>query len=485
MTVQNHLETIKARLLNQTPPTPDYERIQPVKPSINIGCLLDIPTGSYIEGIHGEHILNGGKAHITGIVGKGNNFKSTIMHYCDLTALERMMMATFSSLNTYDTEMNIQEAGLRRFLKRFPLFREMDIIDAGFWSITDKVNYYANEWFEKFKEFLKERRKNKAKLELETPFVDRDGVSLMKMIVPTFHQVDSFTEFESEAVAGIANDNELGEASGNTIHMKQGLDKTRFLMELPVLSLGSNAYVTLTAHVGKKIEMASGPVKAPPDKQLHNLKHGDVVKGVTNKFFFLMLNCWHAMGAAPLVNQGTGAAEYPRAGENDAKGDTDLNTVKLIQLRGKNGLTGYTVEIVVSQSEGVLPSLTEFHYLKKRKFGFTGNDRSYVLDLYPDCSLSRTTIRDKLDEDQRLARAMNITAEIMQIKEYWPTFDKDLWCEPKVLYEDLKKMRYDWNVLLDTRGWWTLQNDKQPIPYLSTMDLFRMRKGLYKPYWMK
>jgi ribosomal protein L2 len=98
-----------------------------------------------------------------------------------------------------------------------------------------------------------------------------------------------------------------------------------------------------------------------------------VVKGVTNKFFFLMLNCWHAMGAAPLVNQGTGAAEYPRAGENDAKGDTDLNTVKLIQLRGKNGLTGYTVEIVVSQSEGVLPSLTEFHYLKKRKFGFTGN----------------------------------------------------------------------------------------------------------------
>ena len=154
-------------------------------------------------------------------------------------------------------------------------------------------------------------------------------------------------------------------------------------------------------------------------------------------------------------------------------------------MRGKNGLTGYTVEIVVSQSEGVLPSLTEFHYLKKRKFGFTGNDRSYVLDLYPDCSLSRTTIRDKLDEDQRLARAMNITAEIMQIKEYWPTFDKDLWCEPKVLYEDLKKMGYDWNVLLDTRGWWTLQNDKQPIPYLSTMDLFRMRKGLYKPYWMK
>jgi hypothetical protein len=38
--------------------------------------------------------------------------------------------------------------------------------------------------------------------------------------------------------------------------------------------------------------------------------------------------------------------------------------------------------------------------------------------------------------------------------------------------------------LLNTRGWWTLDNDKQEVPFLSTLDLLRMRKGLYHPYWL-
>jgi len=62
--------------------------IQKTKPKvlINIGSLMDIPTGSYVTGAKGESILNGGLGMITGVIGAGNNFKSTIMHYMMLTA---------------------------------------------------------------------------------------------------------------------------------------------------------------------------------------------------------------------------------------------------------------------------------------------------------------------------------------------------------------------------------------------------------------
>ena len=58
-------------------------------------------------------------------------------------------------------------------------------------------------------------------------------------------------------------------------------------------------------------------------------------------------------------------------------------------------------------------------------------------------------------------------------------------CSPKELYEDIKKLGYDWNVLLNTRGYWTIDQYTNPVPYLSTVDLLRMRKGLYEPYWLK
>ena len=85
-----------------------------------------------------------------------------------------------------------------------------------------------------------------------------------------------------------------------------------------------------------------------------------------------------------------------------------------------------------------------------------------------------------------MRRAINITSELYQIKQFWPQIvDEGIWCEPHELYEDLKKKGYDWDQLLSTRGWWAPNQYKHPVPYLSTVDLLRMRAGTYKPYWMK
>lgn len=457
-----------------------FTQIPNVKVMINIGSLLDIPTGTYMEGMHGEHILNGGLGNLTGIVGIGNSFKSTIMHYQMLTAMSRM---TGSSANTYDTEINIHESNLRKFYSRIPEFKNEDILQTGRWVITDKTIYYANVWYQILKDFLNEKKKNASKILRDTPFKDRSGVKHLQILTPTFTEIDSFSEFETEDVAEIQNKNELGDSGGNTIHMRQGLAKQRFLMEIPTLFGSSYNYTFLSAHIGKTIVMDT---RAPPVKKLQHLKNGDVIKGATDKFTFNLNNCWHCYNAAPLINDTTKGPEYPRDSDDKLKMDTDLNTVVLRQLRSKSGPSGMAIELIVSQSEGVLPSLTEFHYIKScDRFGLNGTLQNYELDLLPGLRLSRTTIRSKIDENPKLQRTLNITAELCQMHALWHHLDEGFLCTPKELYDDIKALGYDWELLYQTRGYWMLDNDPKATPFLSTYDLLNMRKKVnsYHPYW--
>lgn len=466
-----------------------FTQIPSVKVLINVGALLDIPTGTYHKGIHRESILNGGLGGVTGVVGIGNNFKSTILHYMMLSAAERIDCMSETSMGTYDTETNIHESHLSSFLKRFPGLDKPDIFLNGKWNVTDKVQYHANEWYEVLRDFLKSKQKDVKKHMRKTPFLNRDNVTLLEIPTPTFGEVDSLTMFEPENVAKMQEEHELGDSGANTIHMRQGAAKTRFLMELPGLCGAAYHYMLITAHVGKKIEMASGPMGPAPTKHLQYLKNGDVIKGVTEKFFFLMNCCYNSYNAAPLINQGTKATEYPRNPNDNLRLDTDLNEVTLRVLRSKAGPSGMTIPLIVSQSEGVLPSLTEFHYLRESKgYGMQGAEFK-ILDLLPDVKVSRNTVRSKIDALPELRRALTITAEMLQMTELWHHLEEGLLCTPKELYDDLKALGFDWNVLLATRGWWTLDNDKHPIPYLSTMCLLRMRlpkdhKNHYFPYWM-
>ena len=96
------------------------------------------------------------------------------------------------------------------------------------------------------------------------------------------------------------------------------------------------------------------------------------------------------------------------------------------------------------------------------------------------------TVRSKINNDPLLRRAINITAELLQLEIYSNDIKQQgLLCSPKELYEDIKKLGYDWNVLLNTRGYWTIDQYDNPVPFLSTVDLLKMRAGTYKPYWLE
>lgn len=465
---------------------PPHEAAPNVKVMINIGGLLDIPTGNYLEGRHGERILNAGLSPLTGVVGNPNYFKSTLMHFMMLSAMSRM---SGSTAGTNDTETNIQEWHLAKMARTIYEFYGEDVLETQRWVITDNTVYTGDKWYKEQKEFLENKIKNRAKIEVVTPFWNRDRSGPFKMILPTFTEIDSFTKFETADVIDMQDKNDLGDSGGNTIHMRQGLAKMRLLMEAPRINCGAYNYLLMSAHLGKETMMQNaGPAGQVPVKKMQHLKNGDKIKGTTDMFLYITHNCWHSYATKALINQTSKGPEYPKSPEDDTEYDTDLNLVTIVNLRGKSGIAGMPIQLVVSQHEGVLPSLTEFHYIKDSgRYGLTGGpkDHSYSLELYPDCKVGRTTVRGKIDVDAKLRRALNITAEMCQIEELWPTPSENVLCKPKELYDDLKAKGYDWDILLNTRGWWTYDNDQHPIPFLSTMDLLRMRKGLYHPYWLE
>lgn len=458
------------------------------KVSINIGACLDIPTCSLVIGAKGEIIYNGGLANSTGMVGRGNNYKSTILHYMELQAMNRMIEATGLNipieLQTYDTECNISIDRLEDLSSGMEFIPSNPITDADIWMVTDKSIMTGDAWVDKLFSFMDLKSSSKDALIEYQCFKDPYGPNALKLPFPSFIEIDSLSEFEAKSTTEMLSSG-LDDSNTNTYAMKQGGFKSKVFSQLPARVTGSNSYLGVTAQLGKGIDMA-GPMKAPEPKKLQYLKQGEEIKGATGKFNFLTLNAFIANNAAKLTNPTTKKAEFPLDNKADSL-ETELNTVRLTVLRSKFGPSGTNITIIVSQHTGVDPQLTEFYNIKENgKYGIGGNDRSYYIELMPDVTLSRTTIRTKINESKQLRRAINIASEMQQLGLYLGNhpYVREAMCTPKELYEDIKALGYDWDMLLRTREYWTINQYDNKVPYLNTLDLMRMRIGKYTPYFL-
>lgn len=452
-----------------------------IRPSLNIGCLFDIPTGHYHIGKHGESILNGGLMWVTGIGGRGNTYKSTIAHFQSLSALNRYSHAMELF---YDSEPpSISEHRLVSLSKRMENISDINIFDAGRAKITDGIVTPGNKWFEGLKEVgnSKTAKENIKKFTLTTPFIDKDGKNIT-MLSPSLFEIDSLSAMPFDSVDAIYNKNEVGDSGMNVEAMKSAAAKAQMLKQFPVTIGRGGHFVICTAHMGDDIVMDP---YVPPQKKLAFLKNKLKFKGVPEGFTFLTHNLWITISASTLAHDNTKAPLYPRSSNDDIKGDTDLQMIVIQNLRAKNGPSGMPFEIIVSQSEGVLVGLTEFNYIKAfDRFGLGGNLQNFFLELLPDVNLSRTTIRGKIDENAQLRRALEITSEMCQIFNYDRDLEDKYFITPKDLYAKVKEKGYDWNILLEhTRGYWIPEEATSPLQFLSTLDLLKIAKDEYKIWW--
>jgi len=453
-----------------------FPRAPSMRPFLNIGFPFDIQTGKYYTGKDGESILNGGLQHVTGIGGGGNLYKSTVLHYMHLIALERYGAACGM---VYDTEPpSCNYPRFEQLSKRMLRLTEGSLRDR--LLLTDSTVIVGNKWFKQLKEAIDFKLKSGKDGYAETPFLDEKG-NKIKTLLPNLISIDSMSMFTSDNVQDILDENEIGASGANIEAMRGQGAKTQMLVQLPDMATGSNTFIMMTAHAGKQYQMDP---RTPLQKQLTFLKQDVKFKNVPEKFLFLTNNLWYAVAASPMINRTTKAPEYPRNSNDDLSGNTDLMLVTFSNLRAKNGPSGMPFELIISQSEGYLRELSALHYLKNSdRFGLGGHDRAYFCHLRPDVSLQRTTVRSKIDGDAKLGRAIEICAELCQITNLWLDTPASVLCTPEELYRDIAAMGYDWEELLDTRGFWVYENDKHPQNFLSTKDLLMMRVGKYQPKW--
>jgi hypothetical protein len=444
---------------------------------LNIGAGFDIPTGSYRLGKHGESILNGGLAPFTAIVGKGNTFKTAIAMFMMGRVLERYGHA--NGLH-YDTECTFSPDRILSLMSHLEPGTAQGWLDEGRIYLTDDSIAKGNQWFKQTVQNYGEMKKKDKGSIGHLPFVDSKG-NHIPYHYPTVNIADSMSEMKFDDLEKNYAKMEIGQGEMQTEAMRVSNAKRMLIEKTQGYANAGGLYVLMTAHLGKDLNMDG----KPQEKKMTFMKQGDKISKVPTQIMSLPNNAWEISTGTVLIDRNTKEWMYPKPGDVETAGNPDLLTLIAKNLRGKNGPSGVPWEFVMSQAEGLLPSLTEFNYIKNtNRYGLGGNDRNYYVELCPDVKLMRTTVRGKIDETPELRRALEITMEMCQMRYLWHTRDPKYNMTPEELRVGLEKKGYKWDVLLNTRGFWTFEEDKHPLPFLSTMDLLRMYHDEYRPYWM-
>jgi len=455
------------------------EKSKPIRPLLNIGAGFDIPTGSYRFGKHGESILNGGLAPFTAIVGKGNTFKTAITMFMMGRVLERY---NNSNALHYDSECTFGTDRILSLMSHLEPGIAQGWLDQERIYLTDDSIAKGNDWFKKTVQDYAGLKQKDRKSHGTLPFVDAKG-NLIPYLFPTVNAADSMSEMKFNDLEKNYAKMEIGQGEMQTEAMRVSNAKRMLIEKTQGYANAGGLYVLMTAHLGKELNMDG----KPQEKKTTFMKQGDKISKVPTQILSLPNNAWEISTGTVLIDRNTKEWMYPKPGRNDidTNGNPDLITLVAKNLRGKNGPSGVPWEFVMSQSEGLLPSLTEFNYIKNaNRYGLGGNDRNYYVELCPDLKLMRTTVRGNIDEHPELRRALEITMEMCQMRFLWHTRDPKYNMTPEELRIGLEKKGYKWDQLLNTRGFWTFEEDNHPLPFLSTMDLLRMYHDEYRPYWL-
>lgn len=463
-----------------------FKKAPSIRPMWNIGALFDIQTGKYYKGKHGESILCGGLNHFTGVAGLPNMFKTVISLFQQGSVMNRVSLAIMMA---HDSENTLSPGRIMHVFRQFPELFGLDLIEQGRLLFTDATVYNGNEWWNVMRAYAESRRTDKGNL-ITTPFVDETTGEYIKVPSPTLSFLDSLSGLQTEGIMNMYEKSDVGHKDLNMVAMKGAGAKSQLIDQVTGVTSGSGLLLTMTAHVGQEYQL---DMYKPNVKRLKFLKGDLKMKKVPENFSFLTANCWYCVSLQPMLDSDK-QPEFPRDEEDDLKGDTDLICITLVNLRGKSGPSGIPFEVVVSQSEGLKPELSEFYYCKGYDYyGISDKDGNkakgkpnFRLDLFPHQNLTRKTVRNLLEVNGSLRRAMNITAELCMMRNLWHDLPDGLLISPKQMFEQITAAGYDWEILLDSRGFWLPLEEKgtySKTPFLSTMDLLNMCAGTYRPYW--
>lgn len=470
---------------------PALKRIIPIKPRINIGGKFDHYNGQWFTGKYGESILNGGLSLFCGVSGKQNRFKTALARGIGSIAFSRMRWLNdfmpdkaFVTYTAIDAEFQTEEKRWHDMLSNPWYEFGQEPFDNGEWRLSDTAVQTFNVVFEKYAESARAKRDNYKAISVEWPFLDRDNKPI-QMPWPSFLDLDTISQVRTETQADINLENDISSNKRNMSHIHGAREKSGVIDDIPPLAVGTNSYFISVAQIKESHSLDGKPI----EKLFADLTQGLKIGNVPQNYHYLLLDHYAILKAERLMQSDPNKGpKWPRKNEMREKANTDLNRMIAFNLRGKSGISGLPIRFVCSQSEGYLPYLTMWDDIYDAGYGILGGRDTYSIAFLPELELTRNTVRTIINENADFRRALELQSSLyyeeivdsvcFRLGELLPK-------NPTVLYEAIKK-DYDWNnVILKTRSWYTPLNDKHPVPYLSIMDLMKMRLGQYVPYWYK
>lgn len=429
--------------------------------SFHTDTLYDLLTGIIVQNNGLWYVDGGYPSLISGVGGYTNAFKSTIVGSLIMRSLVIYPDSEFIAL---DTE-NALIRDLKR-LQRFASNTDTNIMDRVY--PLSGTNYDIGTFFTFIKDLCQKKLKNKKDYIFETPFIDVNTGKCGIAWIPTYVLVDSLTEFESAEERELFEKGGLDDGKTKTSNMVDGLKKTQLMRIMRKYCERYGIVFVATSQIDQTIDMG-GPYSGKPKKQMQHMKMGDVFKNTGTAYKKLASTIIQANSAKILKDDTSKECWYPKGNTSP----TDVNEVIISTLRCKTHGSGMNIPLVVSQADGLLNPLTHYHYLKQEKYGIEGTTHNKI-ELYPEVSVTRKTIREKTDNDLKFQRALQISAEVLFMKKYYNSQATKVNLD--VNMSDIYKKFKDLKILddiLTTRGYWTYdKTNKQK--YCSTLDILTM-----------
>lgn len=433
----------------------------PFNPYVNTGTLLDLATGKFRPAINGGWVLDGGLSQCMGVTGRAQTYKSTLASSFLVRAME---IHPTAEAYIYESENAVADVERYDAFVSVPNSKVSNRIVFKNSTVGNLSDFYAD-----FSKIVDEKIKHKDDYLVDSPFLNPDTGKAHKVWIPTFVMVDSFSRAKSGKSEQQYETNAIDDSSLNNLFLMDGNFKTRIMNDLPSRASKAGIYVILTAHMGNKMDL--NPYAVTP-KQLQYMKNTDKMKNVGSNFEFLTTTLLQTLKAG-VMQDSSGACEYP----SKISTSVEVNRVDTMMIRCKNNASGNQIPFIVSQYQGILNSVTDFLFLKNNKSTLleNKNNRFYNSVLLPDTKFGRTNIRELCDSDYKLKRALELTAHLHFIQNYWSSWGLPDYCQLPV-EQFVEKLTSDSSLIdrvLTSTSSWTTAPDQQR-ERLTILDILQL-----------
>lgn len=428
----------------------------------NTGTLFDLATGRYVPGVDGNWYINGGYApHINAVVGPNGAFKSTMANSLLMRSLG---IYTSAEAIIEDTENSLDKDKPRALHMAGDLY-DKSIDNRVIW--LKGIDYNLDELHQLIKQICMKKEAQRKEYIVDTPFLDPMTGKALKMWKPTYLFIDSMSELIAASEEDVL-ESEKGKSisEANTLMMADGNKKTVFIHTMRRLCQKYGIVLICTGHFDKVMQI---DMYNPTPKDTTFSPKDWKTKGCGSKLKFLS-SIYARTSAALLLD----SAKEPLYAQDNGPGK-DVLEIGITLERCKTANAGEMLPFVATQSEGLLNTVTNYHYLRIHDyFALNGNKQKQQVFLLPEVTISRNTIRSLATSDAKLRRALEIAAQYCYIKNNWNTKDYPVRfdIEPQALFDKLisDKNKNLMNDILISRSYWTF-NKECSIPY---MDLFQI-----------